>query len=118
MCSSDLSPLVKTAVYGGDPNWGRVLQAAGTAGVDFDPEAIRLEVAGGPGAADVQPVEQPPERVALVRNGTPTGADAGGAMACAEIEFRLHLGGRGPWAEVRTTDLTTEYVRLNSEYTT
>jgi len=112
------SPLVKTAVYGGDPNWGRVLQAAGTAGVDFDPEAIRLEVAGGPGAADVQPVEQPPERVALVRNGTPTGADAGGAMACAEIEFRLHLGGRGPWAEVRTADLTTEYVRLNSEYTT
>jgi glutamate N-acetyltransferase / amino-acid N-acetyltransferase len=112
------SPLVKTAVYGGDPNWGRVLQAAGTAGVDFDPEAIRLEVAGGPGAADVQPVEQPPERVALVRNGAPTGADAGGAMACAEIEFRLHLGGRGPWAEVRTADLTTEYVRLNSEYTT
>jgi glutamate N-acetyltransferase/amino-acid N-acetyltransferase len=112
------SPLVKTAVYGGDPNWGRVLQAAGTAGVDFDPEAIRLEVAGGPGAADVQPVEQPPERVALVRNGAPTGADAGGAMACAEIEFRLHLGGRGPWAEVRTADLTTDYVRLNSEYTT
>jgi glutamate N-acetyltransferase / amino-acid N-acetyltransferase len=112
------SPLVKTAVYGGDPNWGRVLQAAGTAGVDFDPEAIRLEVAGGPGAADVQPVEEPPERVALVRNGAPTGADASGAMACAEIEFRLHLGGRGPWAEVRTADLTTEYVRLNSEYTT
>jgi glutamate N-acetyltransferase/amino-acid N-acetyltransferase len=112
------SPLVKTAVYGGDPNWGRVLQAAGTAGVDFDPEAIRLEVAGGPGAADVQPVEQPPERVAVVRNGAPTGADAGRAMACAEIEFRLHLGGRGPWAEVRTADLTTEYVRLNSEYTT
>jgi glutamate N-acetyltransferase / amino-acid N-acetyltransferase len=112
------SPLVKTAVYGGDPNWGRVLQAAGTAGVDFDPEAIRLEVAGGPGAADVQPVQEPPERVALVRNGAPTGADASGAMACAEIEFRLHLGGRGPWAEVRTADLTTDYVRLNSEYTT
>jgi N-acetylglutamate synthase/N-acetylornithine aminotransferase len=56
--------------------------------------------------------------VALVRNGAPTGADASGAMACAEIEFRLHLGGRGPWAEVRTADLTIEYVRLNSEYTT
>jgi glutamate N-acetyltransferase / amino-acid N-acetyltransferase len=115
------SPLVKTAVYGGDPNWGRVLQAAGTAGVDFDPGAVRLEVAGGPGAADVEPVEEPAEpleRVALVRNGTPTGADAGAAMACGEIEFRLHLGGRGPWAEVRTADLTTEYVRLNSEYTT
>ena len=43
------SPLVKTAVYGGDPNWGRVLQAAGTAGVGFDPGAVRLEVAGGRG---------------------------------------------------------------------
>jgi N-acetylglutamate synthase/N-acetylornithine aminotransferase len=39
-------------------------------------------------------------------------------MTCREIEFRLHLGGTGPWAEVRTSDLTPEYVRLNSEYTT
>jgi N-acetylglutamate synthase/N-acetylornithine aminotransferase len=39
-------------------------------------------------------------------------------MACREIELRLHLGGTGPWAEVRTSDLTPEYVRLNSEYTT
>ena len=39
------SPLVKSAVYGGDPNWGRVLQAAGTAGVGFDPGSVRLEVA-------------------------------------------------------------------------
>src|SRR5919197_1265372 len=45
------SPLVKAAAFGGDPNWGRVLQAAGDAGVDFDPAAVRLEVAGGPGVA-------------------------------------------------------------------
>jgi glutamate N-acetyltransferase / amino-acid N-acetyltransferase len=112
------SPLVKAAVYGGDPNWGRVLQAAGTAGVDFDPAAVRLEVAGGPGAAGIEAPAGPLERITLVRLGVPTGADARAAMACREIELRLHLGGRGPWAGVRTSDLTPEYVRLNSEYTT
>jgi glutamate N-acetyltransferase/amino-acid N-acetyltransferase len=112
------SPLVKTAVYGGDPNWGRVLQAAGTAGVAFDPGAVRLEVAGGPGAAGIEPAAAAPERVMLVERGRPTGADAAAAMACREIELRLHLGGPGPWAEIRTSDLTPEYVRLNSEYTT
>jgi glutamate N-acetyltransferase / amino-acid N-acetyltransferase len=112
------SPLVKAAVYGGDPNWGRVLQAAGTAGVGFDPGAVRLEVAGGPGMAGIEPVAGPPERVLLVDRGRPTGADAAAAMACREIEVRLHLGGVGPWAEVRASDLTPEYVRLNSEYTT
>jgi glutamate N-acetyltransferase/amino-acid N-acetyltransferase len=112
------SPLVKAAVYGGDPNWGRVLQAAGTAGVDFDPAGVRLEVAGGPGAAGVEEPAGPLERIALVRLGVPTGADARAAMACREVELRLHLGGRGPWAGVRTSDLTPEYVRLNAEYTT
>jgi glutamate N-acetyltransferase / amino-acid N-acetyltransferase len=112
------SPLVKTAVYGGDPNWGRVLQAAGTAGVGFDPGAVRLEVAGGPGAAGIEPATGVLERVLLVDRGRPTGADAAAAMACREIELRLHLGGPGPWAEIRTSDLTPEYVRLNSEYTT
>ena len=112
------SPLVKTAVYGGDPNWGRVLQAAGTAGIGFDPGAVRLEVAGGPGAAGIEPAAGLRERVLLVDRGRPTGADAAAAMACREIELRLHLGGPGPWAEIRTSDLTPEYVRLNSEYTT
>jgi glutamate N-acetyltransferase/amino-acid N-acetyltransferase len=112
------SPLVKTAVYGGDPNWGRVLQAAGTAGVGFNPGLVRLEVAGGPGAAGIGAAAGPLERVQLVDRGRPTGADATAAMAAREIEFRLHLGGTGPWAEIRTSDLTPEYVRLNSEYTT
>jgi glutamate N-acetyltransferase/amino-acid N-acetyltransferase len=112
------SPLVKTAVYGGDPNWGRVLQAAGTAGVGFDPGMVRLEVAGGAGVAGIETAAGPPERVLLVSQGRPTGADAAAAMRSREIELRLHLGGTGPWAEVRTSDLTPEYVRLNSEYTT
>jgi glutamate N-acetyltransferase/amino-acid N-acetyltransferase len=112
------SPLVKAAVYGGDPNWGRVLQAAGTAGIGFDPGLVRLEVAGGPGAAGIEPPEGPPERVLLVSMGRPTGADAAAAMRAREVELRLHLGGSGPWAEIRCSDLTPEYVRLNSEYTT
>jgi glutamate N-acetyltransferase/amino-acid N-acetyltransferase len=112
------SPLVKAAAYGGDPNWGRVLQAAGTAGVGFDPGLVRLEVAGGPGMAGIEPPAGPAERVLLVDRGRPTGADARAAMGAREVEFRLHLGGTGPWVEVRTSDLTPEYVRLNSEYTT
>lgn len=134
------SPLVKAAVYGGDPNWGRILQAAGTAGVPFDPGRVRLQVRGGPGAAGIErgphagsapegPVTAAPESglgagqpaaapVELVRDGAPTGADGSAAMAAREIEFRLDLGGSGPWACVRTADLTPEYVRLNSEYTT
>ena len=112
------SPLVKAAVYGGDPNWGRVLQAAGTAGVGFDPGLVRLEVAGAPGAAGIEPAAGPAERVLLVSQGRPTGADASAAMAAREVELRLHLGGPGPWVEVRASDLTPEYVRLNSEYTT
>ncbi|HEX8928823.1 MAG TPA: bifunctional glutamate N-acetyltransferase/amino-acid acetyltransferase ArgJ [Actinomycetota bacterium] len=128
------SPLVKAAVFGGDPNWGRILQAAGAAGIPFDPSQVRLEVRGGPGAAgiaapraaDGEPWpaaasvtwEDPPERVVLVRDGAPTGADAAEAFAATEIEIRLHLGGTGPWAGVRSADLTPEYVRLNAEYTT
>ncbi len=100
------SPLVKTAVYGGDPNWGRILQAAGAAGVELDPARVRLEVRGAPGP------------VVLVSDGAPTGADASAAFAASEVEVRLHLGGTGPWACVRAADLTPEYVRLNSEYTT
>jgi glutamate N-acetyltransferase / amino-acid N-acetyltransferase len=103
------SPLVKAAVYGGDPNWGRVLQAAGTAGVQFDPDAVSLEVGGGQAGAGP---------VVLVRDGAPTGVDGNAAMAGPEVRLRLDLGGGGPWGRIRTVDLTPEYVRLNSEYTT
>jgi glutamate N-acetyltransferase/amino-acid N-acetyltransferase len=117
------SPLVKAAAYGGDPNWGRILQAAGTAGVAFDPGAVRLEIGGpGPAPGDAAPgdaaLEDAARPVLLVRDGAPTGADAAAAMAGPQVRIRLHLGGPGPWACVRTADLTPEYVRLNSEYTT
>ncbi len=63
------SPLVKTAVYGGDPNWGRILQAAGAAGVELDPARVRLEVRlhlGGTGPwACVRAADLTPEYVRL-----------------------------------------------------
>ena len=96
------SPLVKTAVHGGDPNWGRILQAAGTAGVPFDLTRTRVEVGG----------------VAVCDRGEPTGADAAAALQARAVTFRVHLGGEGPWAAVRTVDLSAEYVRINAEYTT
>jgi glutamate N-acetyltransferase/amino-acid N-acetyltransferase len=47
------SPLVKTSVYGEDPNWGRIVAAAGRAGVEFDPYAVSLSIGEGDGAVPI-----------------------------------------------------------------
>jgi glutamate N-acetyltransferase/amino-acid N-acetyltransferase len=116
------APLVKAAVWGGDPNWGRVLQAAGAAGVAFDPAAARLELRGGdPSGAAADGAGDPImlfERGMPAQPGEDAAARAAAAMRGARVEFRLDLGGDGPWARVRASDLTPEYVRLNGEYTT
>jgi glutamate N-acetyltransferase/amino-acid N-acetyltransferase len=110
------SPLVKAAVYGGDPNWGRIMAAAGAAGVPFDPDQARLILHA--------PSEPPSDGVTLFNRGIPVPLDEARAaevaklMAAPELAFALDLGGPGPWARVRSADLTTEYVRLNAEYTT
>jgi glutamate N-acetyltransferase/amino-acid N-acetyltransferase len=98
------SPLVKAAVHGGDPNWGRVLQAAGTAGVAFDPARVRLTL--GPNL--------------LVDGGVPVPIDEGEAAAAMTdgLEFRLDLGAGPAEATVRGCDLTADYVHLNADYTT
>ena len=84
------SPLVKTALYGRDPNWGRIAQAAGMA------------LAG----------EQVPELGDDVIDATALGSDE----AEAEISIRLGRGDAG--AHVYFSDLTHDYVRINAEYTT
>jgi glutamate N-acetyltransferase/amino-acid N-acetyltransferase len=107
------SPLVKAAVHGGDPNWGRVLQAAGTAGVVFDPERARLTLTGPPGSGATP--------VLLVDGGVPTGADeaeAAALMGGDQCSFLLDLGGPGPAVSIHGCDLTPEYVHLNADYTT
>lgn len=104
------SPLVKTAFAGGDPNWGRILAAAGRAGVSLEPDRLTLWIGEGE-VADLQ----------LVRGGTPTAYDESNAaqvFAASEIAVRLDLGMGEEAATIWTCDLTHEYITINSEYRT
>ena len=105
-----ISPLVKTAFAGSDANWGRLLMAAGRAGVVFDQQQVNLWI-GVNAADDLQ----------LVAEGTPTAyAEAEAAAIFAEPAFKIWLSvGEGDGrATVWTTDLTYEYVRINADYRT
>jgi glutamate N-acetyltransferase / amino-acid N-acetyltransferase len=101
------SVLVKTALFGGDPNWGRVVQALGMAGVPFRTDEVSVTFAGVPMLRRGQPVED-------------TGALKRAARAVRAPRIAIEIGvGRGPGrARVLTTDLSYEYVRVNAEYTT
>jgi glutamate N-acetyltransferase / amino-acid N-acetyltransferase len=100
------SPLCKTAWSSGDPNWGRLLAAAGYSGVEFDPELVQIRIGD-------QPVFDLGVRSELFNE-----AAAHAAMMEREYTISIDLGlGR---AEVRfiTCDLTEEYVRINADYST
>ncbi|KQC05182.1 MAG: ornithine acetyltransferase [Methanoculleus sp. SDB] len=102
------SPLVKTAVYGMDPNWGRVIAAAGRAGVLFDPDNISLSIGEGKG------------RCSLVEHGKIVAQTdrAKEAMRGKTVVFDLDLHeGRGE-ATAWGCDLTGKYVEINGKYTT
>jgi glutamate N-acetyltransferase/amino-acid N-acetyltransferase len=104
------SALVKTAITGGDPNWGRIVSAAGYAHVDFDTAFVSLRING----------------MQVYLAGTPVPFDAAALSQQLKSNRDVHLelsvsGGPCSGKEaVRfwTSDLTQEYVRLNSEYTT
>jgi len=99
------SPLVKTAIAGGDPNWGRVLAAAGRAGVRFRPELVDLRLGG----------------VAVVRRGAACSHDESAARAAVsgdEVVLALDLNAGKHEAVIWTCDLTAAYVRINSQYRT
>jgi glutamate N-acetyltransferase/amino-acid N-acetyltransferase len=104
------SPLVKTALAGADPNWGRILAAAGRAGVKFDPDRTRITLAGIP----------------VFRRGRPLDFDeaaAHQAMLAKQISIIVDLGaGRRSQVAGRsviyTCDFTAEYVRINASYRT
>ncbi len=103
------SPLVKTAIHGGDPNWGRVLAAAGCSGAAIDPDRLTLAF----GASG--------ETLTLVRDGLPVAFDEHAASAllrCDPVLVRLDLGLGGGEATVWTCDLSAEYVAINAHYTT
>src|SRR2546425_986848 len=102
------STLVKTAIYGGDPNWGRVLAAAGVAGVALLAERITLEAQSSNGW------------LTLASGGATALADPAQARAIFKqktIRLRLDLGLGRSEAVVWTCDLSPDYVRINSDYT-
>jgi len=102
------SPLVKTAVYGEDPNWGRVIAAAGRAGVAFDPEVVSLWI--GDGSTEF-PLVIRGEIIADLKR-------AKEAMRGKRVVFTLDLAaGRGE-ATAWGCDLTEKYVEINGKYTT
>jgi len=100
------SALVKTAVAGGDPNWGRIVSAAGYAGVPFNPAGVDLAVNGHK----------------LYERGAPVPFDAKTVSAAikATRETTIELTFREGSAAIRfwTSDLNVEYVRFNADYTT
>ncbi len=99
------SPLVKTAVYGADPNWGRIVQAAGAAMPGTAPLALDVAIEG----------VQVCSRGALVPHDAAALAEA---VQRDELELEVGLPGEGAETEVFFSDLGHEYVTVNAEYTT
>ncbi len=99
-----LSPLVKTALFGEDPNWGRIVAAAGRSGAIFEPGAVRLWIGD----------------TLLYDRGVWQGAGAERAahetMTDAEYAIRLDLGAGEAMRTIYTCDLSPEYVRINADY--
>jgi glutamate N-acetyltransferase/amino-acid N-acetyltransferase len=101
---------VKTALAGSDPNWGRILMAAGRAGVPLDQEQLALWISNPEGPT-----------LLLVKNGTPTNyqeSDAATIFAMPEINIVVDLGQGNREAIMWTGDLTHEYVAINADYRT
>ncbi len=108
------SALCKTAFFGGDPNWGRVLAAVGYSGARVAPERAALWFAGGE-EGNRGPLLQ------VVKGGTPTDyseEEAARIFAQPEIDVVIDLGLGNGEAEMWTCDLGYEYVRINAEYRT
>ena len=99
------SPLVKTMVTGRDPNWGRVMMAAGRSGARFDQRAASVWVG----------------EHCVLDHGQPTPVDlklVSAAMAREEVSLRVDLGAGDATATAWGCNLTHEYVNINADYTT
>ena len=99
------SPLVKTAVHGGDPNWGRLIAVAGRSGSEFN--LSRAAVTIGP--------------VVLFKDGRPHDEEAPEAasyLQATDVSLTVDLGAGTASSTVWTCDLSAEYVRINAEYRT
>lgn len=99
------SPLVSTAIYGGDPNWGRIAAAAGRSGAAFEAENLKIKLG----------------EVEVFQNGEPleySQAAAEAALQESEVIIEVHLGaGETSWT-AWTCDFSYDYVKINAEYHT
>jgi glutamate N-acetyltransferase/amino-acid N-acetyltransferase len=99
------SNLVKTAIHGADPNWGRILAAAGRSGAKVEASKASIRIGG----------------IAVYENGEPCAFDPGAVRAVfeqPEIAITVDLGLGDATARAWGTDLSAEYVRINADYTT
>jgi glutamate N-acetyltransferase / amino-acid N-acetyltransferase len=99
------SSLVRTALYGGDPNWGRIVQAAGMALPGTAPLAIDVAIEGVQVCSRGAAVPHDPAALAA-------------AVAREEVEYEVGLPGEGAEVEMFFSDLGHEYVTINADYTT
>ncbi|HEX8235598.1 MAG TPA: bifunctional glutamate N-acetyltransferase/amino-acid acetyltransferase ArgJ [Abditibacteriaceae bacterium] len=99
------SPLVKTAIFGNDPNWGRLAMAAGRAGIAFDAAKLRIQLG----------------EVEVFRDGEPSNFDlqqAQAAMQTDNLTISIQVGeGDASW-RAWTCDFSYDYVKINAEYHT
>ena len=99
------SPLVKTAIHGGDPNWGRIVAALGRSGATFTLDRCRVAIGGlvvfDRGAPE--PVDAEPIRVALSQ---------------PRLDIAIDLGAGDGTGHAWGCDLSADYVRINADYTT
>ncbi|MDB5350412.1 MAG: glutamate N-acetyltransferase/amino-acid acetyltransferase [Planctomycetota bacterium] len=100
------SPLVKTAIHGADPNWGRIVSAAGYAGIPFAESEMSLRLNGVPLYAEGVPLPFDAESVSR------------DLRANREVHILLSFTRGGASIRFWTCDLTAEYIRLNADYTT
>ncbi|WP_244148840.1 bifunctional glutamate N-acetyltransferase/amino-acid acetyltransferase ArgJ [Desulfonatronum thioautotrophicum] len=100
------SPLVKTAMYGQDPNWGRIVAALGRSGAEFDPNQVDVALAGQ----------------TIFQYGAPVPMDWDSLLAAAlrrqDIQLEITLGNGPGHSTLLASDLTEEYIRINAKYRT
>ena len=99
------SPLVKTAIHGGDPNWGRLIAVAGRAGVAFQLSHAAVVIGS----------------IVLFKDGRPhdeAAPDAAAYLTGKNLEVTVDLGAGQASSTVWTCDLSAEYVRINADYRT